>query len=74
MKETTPDWIKADNEALLSFWGFGVNRSLPIIEDATEVAARTAEDIARRICAFAYVVIVGFAVPQLFESYDQVRH
>ena len=63
MDDTVLAQIKADSEAILRSWEAEVNPSLPYVEDLSEVRPRSAEDVASRICALAYVVECGFGAP-----------
>jgi len=52
--------LKTKNNKYLSSLGIDINQNLPLIEDLQEVQPRSAEDIAGRLSAIAYVIGMAF--------------
>lgn len=55
--------LKTQNEALILSWGCEVNRSLPLIEDLSEVSPQSGKSVAFRASALGYLVALGFGAP-----------
>ena len=52
--------LKIRNIKYLQSIGIDTNPSLPPIEGLSEVSPRTAQEVAGRLCAIAYVIGIGF--------------
>lgn len=57
--------LKIKNNQYLSSLGIGINQNLPLIEDLQEVQPRSAQDVAGRLSAIAYVIGLAFGANRI---------
>jgi uncharacterized protein DUF4272 len=60
----TLEKLKQQTEEFLSAKNVGINISLPLIEDLSEVTPQDAKTIAKRLCSLTYVIGMGYGAEQ----------